>query len=184
MLNERSGQRRRLARAIAGLSVLIVVSTVVAWMNHPRVVTEARPPHFRVIIEVGHTIGVATRPAGALVIVIALLALTQVRGLSRGSTAAGRASLGLGVGVLAVVSVEVVQLLLGRRNWISHLTPANVRHSLLGEAVGGGAWLCAGASVALIAAAWTYVWRSSHSWRDEWAIGSMPHEGAPGPGEP
>jgi hypothetical protein len=69
----------------------------------------------------------------------------------------GRNSVGVSTG-------EIVQLLLGRRNWLGGLS-TTVVPSPLANAIGIGVWVAAAAAVALMANALTYLWLEYRIWR-------------------
>jgi hypothetical protein len=73
-------------------------------------------------------------------------------------------SLALSLGALAVCTVEIVQLWLGRRNWLDALS-SRVGPSPWDQAVGVGVWLATLAAVALVVNALTYVWLRHRLWK-------------------
>jgi hypothetical protein len=117
------------------------------------------PTYF--VREVSHSIGLVTRPAGICAVVLGVLAIVWARQLRSGRARSGWVALA----TASVSSMEVVRLLLGRRNWLSNLSTV-VQPSLLGQAVGVGVWLAAAASIALVATAATYLWFAHRVWQD------------------
>jgi hypothetical protein len=166
---EEARDRQMIMRVQVIASVVVLISTLTAWEKHPRVKYRdgTHPGYY--IVTASHTIGLATKPAGLLAIGVALLALTTARLLRKANLFAGLFALLLSWGVLGVCCVEIVQRMLGRRNWLDRL-PGKVgggaSGSPLNQAVGGGVWLAALASVALVASASTYVWLRHRTWKD------------------
>jgi hypothetical protein len=113
---------------------------------------------------VSHSNGLATRPAGFLCLALAALALASATRLRRARLSSGLLALALALAALGVTTVEIVQLMFGRRDWLGHVTHA-VTSATLGQAVGIGVWLAAATSVALVANASTYVWLEYRLWR-------------------
>ena len=161
---ERARQRRALARGEGLLALLLLATSLFAWENHPRVVPDPAHPGLVIAREVGHTAGVATLPAGPLIILLALGALLWSSHLSGGKSLVGWASLGRALVILGVMVTELVQLLLGRRNWQDH--HATIANPALAHAVGLGVWLGLGVAVGLVAVSFTYLWRVYGSWHD------------------
>ena len=158
---ERARQLRAWTRTEWLFTFLLLASTLFAWENYPRIIPgPAQPGRF---VGGGDTIGLATWPAGALVIGLALLGLVWWSRLRRGRPLVGWLGLGRGVVVLIVVVAEIVQLLLGRRNWEDHHT--TIANPALANAVGTGVWLALGAATALVVGSLVYLWRAHHSWR-------------------
>jgi len=60
----RDRHRRRLAQVGSIGGGLMMISTLFAWENHPRVVLSATHPKTLVVHEVRHSIGLVTLPAG------------------------------------------------------------------------------------------------------------------------
>lgn len=108
--------------------------------------------------------GLTTLPAGPLVIGLALFTLAWSSRLRSGRPFVGWLGLGRGLVVLGVVVTEIVQLLLGRRNWEDHHT--TISNPALANAVGTGVWLALAAAIALVALSLVYLWRAYHFWRD------------------
>ena len=164
---ERAGQRRRLAIAEVAAGAVLMASTLLGWMNRPRVVRQAHGSVPFAVREVGHTWGLATFPAGALALMLGALAVLWSTRLRRGARRAGWEAFILSLAAIAVSAVEVTQLLLGRRNWIDR---AAMQHhpvtSPLVNAVGAGVWVASAASATLMIVAGTYLWRAYGSWVD------------------
>jgi hypothetical protein len=163
---EEAGDRRFIVRVQIAAGVVLIVSTFFAWMNHPVLIHRRRasPPYF--VREVSHTVGLNTMPAGMIAVGLGALAVITAVGLRRQRGPFGWIAVGLALGALGDSTIEIVQLLLGRRNWLDHFaTPVTASlQSPLANAVGGGVWLAAVASVALLANALTYLWRSRRQW--------------------
>jgi hypothetical protein len=157
--------RRTSARVQIAASILLVASTLLAWENHPSVEHVTKPTSQYVVREVGHSIGLATLPAGPLALVLGLLALVVAKRLRRVSLPFGWLALGVSLAALGVSIVEIVQLMLGRRDWLDHLS-VSVSPSGVGGGVGVGVWLAALMSIALVANASTYLWLGYRLWRN------------------
>jgi hypothetical protein len=161
---EEARDRLTITRVQVVASVVLLASTLLAWENHPRVKFRGglHPGYF--VKEVSHSIGLATRPAGLLILAVAGLSLATANLLRKVHLLAGWVAFLLSWGALGTCSVEIIQLLLGRRNWLG-LISSNVGPSSLGEAIGGGVWLATLASVALVANASTYLGLRHRLWR-------------------
>jgi hypothetical protein len=146
-------------------SVVLLASTLFAWENHPRVEYSTTPPPGYVVREVSHTIGVVTMPAGLLAIALGALALVSATRLRRVNLDYGWLALSLSLAALGVSTVEIVQEIFGRRDWIGHLSSA-VAQSGSASGVGVGVWIAALASVALVANTCTYMWLGYRLWRN------------------
>jgi hypothetical protein len=146
-------------------AVVLVASTLLVWVNHPRVIHRLgrSPTYF--VREVSHTIGLATRPAGILAAVLGVLAIGWARQLRSGRARSGWVALVLALATASVSSVEYVQLMLGRRNWLTDLAAA-VQPSVTGQAIGVGVWLAGAASFVLVITAVTYLWFAHRVWRE------------------
>jgi len=144
--------------------VLLVVSTVLVWVNHPAIVRSTIKPYPYLVIETSHSIGLVTWSAGPITLVLAVAFLWTTRGLLRGVQWAGWVALLLGLGQLAVSVTEIVQLLLGRSHYFDQATVLTPPYPPLANAVGSGVWLCASASVLVVAVALTYLWRARRFW--------------------
>src|SRR5579863_3260647 len=147
---EEAKDRLRISWIQVAASLILMASTLLAWENHPRVEYRggAHPGFY--IVEVSHSMGLVTRPAGILVIAIGAISLAGAKLLQKVHLRYGWLALVFALGALATCAVEIVQLLLGRRNWLDSVTNAT-GPSLLGQAIGIGVWLAALASVALVA---------------------------------
>jgi hypothetical protein len=162
---EEMGLRRTIVWVQMSAAGVLLISTLLAWENHPRVIHRGGRSPTNFVREVSHSIGLVTRPAGILAFVLGVLAIGWAKQLRNGERRSGWMALGLALATAAVCAVEIVQLLLDRRNWLGNLTKA-VQPSLLGNAVGVGVWLAAAASIALVASAVTYLWFAHRVWRD------------------
>jgi hypothetical protein len=162
---ERAGVRRTMVWVQTFAAGVLIASTSLVWVNHPRVIHRLgrSPTYF--VREVSHSSGLVTRPVGIFAVVLGVLAIVWARQLRNGRTRSGWVALVLALATAAMSSMEVVELLLGRRNWLSNL-PTAVQPSLLGQAIGVGVWLAAAASVALVATAVTYLWFAHRVWRE------------------
>jgi len=109
--------------------------------------------------------GLVTWSAGPITLVLAVAFLWTTRRLLRGVQWAGWVALLLGLGQLGVSVTETIQLLLGRSHYLDHASLLTPPYPSLADAVGGGAWLCAGASVLVVAVTLTYLWRARRYWR-------------------
>jgi hypothetical protein len=159
---ERARQLLAFARTEWLFAALLVVSTLFAWENYPRIIPgPAQPGQF---VGGGDAVGLTTLPAGPLVIGLALFTLAWSSRLRSGRPFVGWLGLGRGLVVLGVVVTEIVQLLLGRRNWEDHHT--TISNPALANAVGTGVWLALAAAIALVALSLVYLWRAYHFWRD------------------
>ncbi len=156
-------RRRTIVRIQLLGSTVLVASTLFAWENHPRVFRARAAPGY-VVREVGHTIGLATICAGLLVLVLGLVSLAVAARLRNVNVAAGFSAFACSFGALGVCVVEVIQLWIGRRDWLATLVPMPTS-SPLDHAVGFGAWLATVASVALTANTTTYLWLCRRRWR-------------------
>jgi len=162
---ERAGVRRTMIWVQTCAAVVLVASTLLGWVNHPRVIHRLgrSPTYF--VREVSHTIGLATRPAGILAAVLGVLAIGWATQLGGGRARSGWVALVLALATASVSSVEVAQLMLGRRNWLSDLSAA-VQPSVTGQAIGVGVWLAVAASFVLVITAATYLWFALRVWRE------------------
>jgi hypothetical protein len=161
---EEGRDRRIIMRIQIAAAALLIASTALAWMSHPGVAYHIGPTRYYYVREMSHSIGVVTRPAGVLALVIGIVALGVAALLRSPRMATALVALVLSFGVLGVCSAEIVQLMLGRRNWQDTLANSVVA-SPLGNAVGLGVWLATAASVVLVANASTYCWREMRLWR-------------------
>ncbi len=162
---ERAGVRRTMVWVETLAAGVLIASTLLVWVNHPRVIHRLgrSPTYF--VREVSHSIGLVTRPAGICAVVLGVLTIVWARQLRSGRARSGWVALVLALATASVSSMEVVRLLLGRRNWLSNLSTV-VQPSLLGQAIGVGVWLAAAASIALVATAATYLWFAHRVWRE------------------
>jgi hypothetical protein len=159
---ERARQLLAFARTEWLFTSLLLASTLFAWENFPRIIPgPAQPGQF---VGGGDVVGVRTLPAGPLVIGLALLTLAWSSRLRSGRPLVGGLSLGRGLIVLGVVVTEIVQLLLGRRNWEDHHT--TISNPALANSVGTGVWLALAAAIALVVLSLIYLWRAYHFWGD------------------
>jgi hypothetical protein len=144
----------------AGL--VLVASTLLGWENHPKMLYRggSSPEHF--VREVGHSFGLATMPAGILILAIGLLTLAYASRLKQGLTSIGWVNLVVALAAVGVLAIEILQLLLGRRNWLDNAT--GHISSPLANAVGAGVWIATAASVVLAVNALRYVWLSHRLW--------------------
>ena len=166
---EECHDRRTIMRVHVVASVALLASTLSAWENHPRVKFRRGPHPGYFVSEVSHSIGIATRPAGLLAAAIGLLSLAVANRLRKVHLLSGWLALVLALGALGACSVEIIQLLLGRRNWLDFIS-STVGPSPLGQAIGGGVWLAALASIALLANSSTYLWLGYRLWRKNPAV--------------
>ena len=162
---ERAGVRRTIIWVETVAAVAIVASTLLVWVNHPRVIHRLgrSPTYF--VREVSHSIGLVTRPAGILAVVLGVLVIGWSRQLRSGRTRSGWVALVLALATASVSSVEVVELMFGRRNWLTDLSSA-VQPSVTGQAIGVGVWLAVAASFVLVIAAATYLWFAHRVWQE------------------
>ncbi|HSN02565.1 MAG TPA: hypothetical protein VLS91_03680 [Acidimicrobiales bacterium] len=161
---ERDRQRRTLVRSERLLALFLLATSLFAWENHPRVVADPMHPGLFVAREVGHTAGLGTMPAGPLTIALALATLVWSSRLASGRATVGWTSLGRSLVILGVVVVELIQLLLGRRNWQERHAP--IANPVLAHAVGLGVWLGLVAALGLLIVSLLYLWRVYGSWKD------------------
>jgi hypothetical protein len=161
--------RRTIARVQIATAIVLAASTLLAWENHPRVEHVVKPTPEDVVREVGHSIGLATWPAGPLVVVLSVLALLVAKRLRRVRLPDGWLALAIALAALAVNAIEIVQGMLGRRDWLDHLSSV-VAPSGVGGGVGTGVWLAALMSIALVANASTYLWLEYRLWRNNPAV--------------
>jgi hypothetical protein len=166
---EEAHDRRTIMRVSVVASLVLLASTLVAWENHPRVKFRGGPHPGYFVVEVRHSIGLATRPAGLLVLAVAVLSLAVANELKKVRLLAGWLAFVLSWVAFGTCCVEIVQLLLGRRNWLGTVS-SRVGPSVLGQAVGGGVWLATLASIALVANASTYLWLLHRLWRRNPAV--------------
>jgi hypothetical protein len=150
-------------------AVVLVVSTLLAWENHPRVIHRGGRSPTNFVREVSHSIGLVTRPAGILAVVLGMLVIVWARRLQGGRRLSGWVALVLALATASVCAVEIVQLLLDRRNWLDGLTKS-VQPSLLGNAVGVGVWVATATSVALVATSLTYLWFAHRVWQRQLSL--------------
>jgi hypothetical protein len=153
----RLAQYRRLARLSAGFAGAAGLATLLPWTYHPEVGHDPQHPTQLAILNASHAMGLTTIPAGPLVAGLALASLGWAAQLARGSRRAGWVALALGTGAVGVAVTEIIQLLLGRRNWIDHVTPA-AQSSPLARAVGPGVWVALAAETLLAADVLIYLW--------------------------
>ena len=161
---EEADDRRTVMRVQVMASLLLTGATLAAWERHPRVRHRGGSQPVYYVSEVSHSIGLATLPAGLLVFALGVALLGVARLLRKAPARAGWVSLALSLGALAVCTVEIVQLWLGRRNWLDSLS-SRVGPSPWDQAVGVGVWLATLAAVALVVNALTYVWLRHRLWK-------------------
>ncbi len=165
-VREQVRYRKTITRIQLVASVVLLASTLPAWENHPRELYRggATPGYF--VREVSHSIGLATVPAGLLIVVLGLVSLGLANSLRMASPATGWIVLFVSIGALGVCAVEIIQLWIGRRNWLSSLshTPAA---SPLDHAVGIGVWVAMAACVVMVATASRYIWLWYRQWRTQ-----------------
>lgn len=163
---EQDHYRRTLTRIQLLASGVLVASTLLAWENHPRELYRggATPGFF--VREVSHSMGLATLPAGLLILVLGLSSLALANSLRTPRLVTGWTAFSISVGALGVCAVEIVQLWIGRRNWLALLrhTPASTP---LDHAVGVGVWVATAASVVMVATTSRYVWLWYRQWRSQ-----------------
>jgi hypothetical protein len=162
---EESHKRRTIMSVQVVASLVLMGATLAAWERHPHVRYRggSQPTHY--VSEVSHSIGLATLPAGLLVLALGVALLGVAHVLRKVHAGAGWASLALSLSALGVCTVEIVQLWLGRRNWLDSLS-VRVGPSPWNQAVGVGVWLATLAAVALVINASTYVWLRHRSWKN------------------
>lgn len=169
VFREEAKDRRTFAWVQIAASVVLLASTLFAWENHPRVEFSATPTPEYFVREVSHSIGVVTVPAGLLAIALGALALVFATRLRRMQLPYGWLALGLSLAALAVTTVEITQGILGRKDWIDHLS-STVAQSGSAGGVGIGVWIAALASLILVANASTYLWLGYRLWRGNPAV--------------
>jgi dipeptide/tripeptide permease len=165
IFRQESGDRRTIMRVQMAAGLVLVASTLFGWENHPKMLYRggSSPEYF--VREVGHSFGLATMPAGFLILAIGLLALACATRLKQGHTSIGWVNLALALGAIGVLVIEIVQLFLGRRNWLDNFSNATAHmNSPLANAVGAGVWIATAASAVLVANALRYVWLSHRLW--------------------
>jgi hypothetical protein len=156
---------RRLIGRIAGLGgAMLVVSVLLAWMNHPKIVRSSIRPHPYIVVEVSHSIGLTTLPAGPIALALGIGIVFIARWQVRGEIWAGWVVFLTGLGSLGVGIAEFTQLLLGRRNYLEHASLLKAPLPPYVNAVGTGVWLAIVAAIVVVTAAWTFLWRSSRYW--------------------
>ena len=153
----RRAQYRRLARLGASFAGVAGLATLLPWTYHPEVGHDPAHPTQLTVLNASHAMGLTTIPAGPLVAVLALASLGWAAQLASGSRRAGWVALALGAGTVGVCVVEIIQLLLGRRNWLGRVTQA-VETSPLARAAGPGVWVALAAAVLLTADALIFLW--------------------------
>jgi hypothetical protein len=165
---EEANDRRVIVRIQIGGGLALVVSTFFAWMNHPILIHRkgASPAYF--VREVSHTTGLTTVAGGTVAIALGALAVLTAVSLRNGRAPFGWFAVVLALGAVGDSVAEIVQLLLGRRNWLDHFAViANgSAASPLANAIGAGVWLAACASIALAANALAYFWLSHRKWNE------------------
>lgn len=161
---EESRDRRTVVWVQWSASGVLIASTLLAWMSHPRVEHHLGRTPSTYVRDVSYTIGVLTRPAGLLTLVVGVVALVMARKLRTPSRKFGWLAFGLAWMALGISTGEVVQLILGRRNWLSDLSATTVP-SATANAIGVGVWIATAASVALLASASAYLWLEYRQWR-------------------
>lgn len=161
---EESRDRRTIAWVQLGSSAVLAGSTLLSWVNHPRVEHRYGASPAIYVREVSHSIGLATRPAGQLAFALGVVAFAGAWQLKKARRTSGWLAFTLAALAVGVCSVEVVQLLLGRRNWLSDL-PMTLLPSPSANAIGAGVWIASAASVALIVNALVYLWLEYRVWR-------------------
>jgi hypothetical protein len=164
---EQAHYRRTLMRIQVTASVLLIASTLVAWENHPRVLFRGGPHRGYVVREVSHSIGVATFPAGLIILALGLLAIVGANSLRAVHHIAGWLAFATSFTALGVCVVEIIQLLIGRRNWLDSLVHIPSEVSPLDQAIGIGVWLATLASLILVANTSRYLWLRRRQWRLE-----------------
>lgn len=163
VVEETARQRRALFRNELFFSAVLLVSTLFAWENFPLIIPGVAPPGE--FVGGGDKIGLLTMPAGPLVIILALSVLVWLPRMHSGATLPGWMSLGRALITLVVISTEISQLLLGRRNWEDH--HATIHNPAYANAVGTGVWLALGAAVGLLIVSLVYLTHVYGSWRNE-----------------
>ena len=163
---EQARYRRTLTRIQLPASVVLAASTLLAWENHPRELYRGAPTPGFFVREVSHSIGLATLPAGPLIVVLGLLSLGLANSLRMAHLWTGWTALSCSIGALGVCVTEIMQLWIGRRNWLASLshTPAA---SPLDHAVGVGVWVATAACVVMVATTSRYVWLWYRQWRSQ-----------------
>lgn len=157
--------RRRIGRSAGLGGAMLVVSTLLAWMNHPRIVRSSVRPHPYIVVEVSHSIGLATWSAGPIVLILGTGIGLVARWLVRGDVRAGWVALLMGFGSLGVSVAEFTQLLLGRQDYLDHASLLTPPLPPSADAVGIGVWLAVAASIVVVVAAWGYIWRARRYWK-------------------
>jgi hypothetical protein len=157
---EESADRRTIMWVQCASSVVLLASTLLAWANRPRI---EGPAGHRMVHEIGHTVGFLTKPAGPITLALGALGLMLATFLRKPQRSYGWLALVLGLSAVSVNVVEIVQLLLGRRNWLDTMPPT--LNPSLANAIGAGVWFATVASIALLTNALTYLWREYRLWR-------------------
>ncbi len=167
---EEAHSRRTIARVHVTASVVLLASTLLAWENHPKIKFHGGNQPGYYVAEVSHTIGLATLPAGLFALALAVFSLAVAGRLRDVHLPTGWLTLLIASGALATCVAELIQLLIGRRNWIDDLHTTKSASSSLSQGVGVGVWVATLASVVLVASATWYLWRGYRTWRDETAL--------------
>lgn len=164
---EEAGDRRIIVRVQIASGIVLIVSTFLAWMNHPVMIHRKGGSSSYFVREVSHTIGLAAMPAGLFALGLGVLAVATAMSLRSERGPFGWFAVGLALGAVGDGAVEIIQLLLGRRNWLGHFSSAVIgsAQSPLANAVGTAVWIAVLASVALLANSLTYLWLSRRQWK-------------------
>src|ERR1035438_3178680 len=67
LARESRDQRRNLAYLEGVFAFILLITTLLAWENHPRTVADPHRPGSTIVHEVSHTMGAVTYPAGVLI---------------------------------------------------------------------------------------------------------------------
>lgn len=152
----RRASHRRYSWVCRSLAAAAGLATLLPWATRLQVVPDPRHAGRYVAVPT-HVLGLATLPAGPLVAVFAVgLVYLSVR-LKSGSLPPAWATLLAGLGALGVAVTEVVQLLLGRRDWVDRLT-VTVNVGPTARAVGPGVWVSGVALATLCLTVVVYLW--------------------------
>ena len=145
-------------------SAIILMTSMLAWQNHPVILQNTTPTGGDLIDEASHNIGLFTFPAGPLVLASsAVVFLLALRLGARFAVLRAWVCLVMTVSALGITVGEIFQLIVGRRNWQRSIG-GYIINPAWANAVGVGVWVALAAEVFLLSVITSYLLRSYHTW--------------------